>query len=228
MSANRLFKRKSDKLAFIFAELECRLTSDVLTHLGSIQSSDEKELIALRERLASGQERMVYLGEDWTDSALHDLDNWRIGDAKHSEVSITEGVGLMLVFALLERVLRAVGEEITSEEEVKKFLKRARGRGNVDKHLNYLRGVCQLRFALPDSFRRLRTREVQVRDMFTHGEWDNLYLIVREGMALKALGELAATFEELERPVVAATPAKKRGRPKSGRPPHMPRIADGD
>ena len=85
----------------------------MLTHLVAIQSSEEKELIALRERLATGQERMTYEDHDWTDNALHDLDNWRIGDAKHSTVSIAEGVGLMLVFALLERVLRAIGEEIT-------------------------------------------------------------------------------------------------------------------
>jgi hypothetical protein len=205
MKAEKLFKRKSDRLPFIFAELECRLTADVLIQLASIQSSEERELIEWRRRLAAGEERMIYQDHDWTEIALHDLDSWQIGDAKHSAVAVGQGVGLMLVFALLERVLRSIGEDLTSEHQLNKFLKAKRGRSKVDEHLNYLRHVCKLEFDLPDSFRQLRKRETKVRDMFSHGEWDSLYFIAKDGMAQKALSELGETFEELERAVVAAT-----------------------
>lgn len=205
MTDSTLFERSTDRVPFVFAEIEARLTNDILVQLATAQSSEERELIELRDRLVNGTERLIYQGDDWTESAVEDLDTWRITDAKNSTLAITEGVGLMLVFAFLERTLRSIAEDLTSEAELSAFLKGKRARSKVDAHLNYLRGRCGLQFSLPPSFVSLQKKERAVRDSFTHGDWDYQYFAAKQGMAKKALYELTPILKEFERAVAAIT-----------------------
>jgi hypothetical protein len=198
-----LFESNSHLMPFPEIRDEMNSVHDLVCALMTAEQAIVREMIEERDRLLAG-ERLVVDDYDYTDDVLPEYDAWRIPHARRSALAMSEGAGLLLVFAFLERGLRAVCEELESDGRVlKQFLKadkkKEQGRSTIDGYIAFLQDAKRLVFETPSTFERIRSREREVRNAFAHGDWDLTYLVAQEGEALSTLFSLTALFERIER-----------------------------
>ena len=204
MSATiRFFEPISDRVPFWEIRDEMRTINDLLVALASTKQTIVADLEAEKQRLAQGSEPILVDGIDVRPDTLAEFDSWRIPYARESAESLRNGAGLLLVFAFLERGLRAICEDIEPDTQaLKRFLKKdakkEQGRGTIHGYLSFLQDEKKLEFDLPRRFPSVLRREREFRNMFAHGDWDLHYMVARTGDVMRVFSQLTSLFERIE------------------------------
>lgn len=203
----RTLRVKSSELPFSEASLDFPF---ILRLIQRMQTTPAPSVGQLRRRLAryrDGRSKAVVGGEDVTKELASQLEVVGIPASIDHASAITDGASMLLIFAFLERTLRAISEDLAPAAEVRRFMKAKATEGNVNRYLRFLRESAGLSFVVSLSVRELLRREAQVRNHFAHGDWLMHYFISNRGDAEQLANAVASLIESLDAAYRAARSA---------------------
>ena len=123
-SVTSWFRPRIDRLPFVMIGFDSATVVDLLRALDAASNSRVAQLKRERDELRASGESILMHGRDIAQDVIDGYDSFHLPVAQEDAAALKEGAGTLLVFALLERSLRVICEDLASECDVRRWTKR--------------------------------------------------------------------------------------------------------